>query len=205
MRQMRHGRGTPATIAAVTAIAAAGMLTGCGSGDDTPASATAPRTTYVGTLARSRALVGIVTRGDTVRAYVCDGRKVGLWFDDRVVDGKVAASANGSRLTATFAKRSATGSVTIDGGKPRRFVAVPAAGDAGLYRGAAKGYVAGWVLLADGTQRGVLTSRTGVSPAPRLTSTAIIDGRIGITPIPIPSATTVPIPTRVTPSGGIGG
>jgi serine/threonine-protein kinase len=205
MRQMRRGRRTPSAIAAVTAIAAAaGILTGCGGSDGAPASATVARTTYVGKLAGSGALVGIVTSGDTVRAYVCDGRRLGLWFDAARAGDAVDASAHGSRLTASFAGRSATGSVTIDGARSQRFEAVRATGDAGLYRGAAKGYVAGWVRLADGTQRGVLTSKTGVSPAPTLSSKAIIDGRIGITPIPIPSATPVPIPTKVAPAGGIG-
>jgi hypothetical protein len=205
MRQMRRDRRAPSMIAAVAAIAAvAGTLTGCGSSDDSSASAPPARTTYVGKLAGSRALVGIVTSGNAVRAYVCDGGQIGLWFDAARAGDSVDASANGSRLTARFASRSATGSVTIDGARSQRFEAVLATGDAGLYRGAAKGYVAGWVRLADGTQRGVLTSKTGVSAAPTLSSKAIIDGRIGITPIPIPSATPVPIPTKVAPAGGIG-
>jgi hypothetical protein len=207
MRQRRRGRGTPAAIAAVLALGgSAGTIAGCGGGDDgTPDHGPAATTTFVGKLDGSRAFVALAVRDGKVRAYVCDGRHLGRWLNGRVADRSVAAAgAAGSRLNASVHGAAANGSVTLDGGHPQHFAAVAAHGGAGLFRGSGHGYTGGWIVLADGAQRGVFTTKTTSFSAPLLTSQAITDGRIAITPIPIPGATPLPIPLHVAPGGGLG-
>ena len=203
MQQMRPGRRALAIACVAATAGAAGAIAGCG--DDDTAGSAAKSTTFVGRIGHSKALVGIVTRGDTVRAYVCDGRRTGVWFDGRSSDGAIDLQARGAHLTADVGTGSVRGSVTLAGGQAMAFEAVRATKNAGLYRGTARGGVAGWVVLADGTQRGVFGTKTTTSSLSTLSSKAIADGSLAITPIPIPGSTTVPFPIRISPAGGLGG
>ena len=214
MQQMRPGRRALAIACVAATAGAAGAIAGCG--DDDTAGSAAKSTTFVGRIGYSKALVGIVTRGDTVRAYVCDGRRTGVWFDGRSSDGAIDLQARGAHLTADVGTGSVRGSVTLAGGpdepaairrrlRAMAFEAVRATKNAGLYRGTARGGVAGWVVLADGTQRGVFGTKTTTSSLSTLSSKAIADGSLAITPIPIPGSTTVPFPIRISPAGGLGG
>ena len=183
---------------------ATGLLSACGD-DDKDASPTAAPATYVGALPGTRVLVGIATNRSRIRAYACDGRDVGTWFDGTIKDGAaVLTAAGGQRLELKLGDGSASGSVTLGDGRERAFEAGAAEGDAGLYRGTHKRNVAGWIVLADGTQRGVFGTPTNFTAAPRITSKAIGDGRISITPIPIPSAGPQLASIRIAPNGGIG-
>lgn len=206
-----HDRRNPPRRSAVIATAmlaglAAAVLAGCGGGGNRKAAAvTSTPATYVGHVSGSRALVGVATVGDRIRAYVCDGKNLSAWFNGRLANGSAKlAAANGQRIDVSVANRSATGKVTLAGGRVLRFAAAPARGDAGLYRGESDGYLAGWIVLADGTQRGVFGNTSFSAALPSLTSKAIADGRLAITPIPIPGHTTVPIPIHIAPSGGLG-
>jgi len=199
----------PATLAVVTMLClATGVLAACGGNDDDdgPASAKAAPMTYVGALSGTRALVGIATNGSRIRAYVCDSRDVATWFDGTLDDdgAAVLTAAGGQRFEAKVGDASASGSVTLGDGRRHAFEAALAEGEAGLYRGTHERSVGGWIVLADGSQRGVFGSPGNFRAAPHLTSKAIGDGRISITPIPIPSAGPQLATVRIAPNGGIG-
>ena len=122
MQQMRPGRRALAIACVAATAGAAGAIAGCG--DDGTAGSAAKSTTFVGRIGHSKALVGIVTRGDTVRAYVCDGRRTGVWFDGRSSDGAIDLQARGAHLTADVGTGSVRGSVTLAGGQAMAFEAV---------------------------------------------------------------------------------
>jgi hypothetical protein len=149
-----------------------------------------PVVTYVGAVRGTHALVGIATVKGRARAYVCDSKRVASWFDGKVKGGSVVlTSGSHRRFTVTLHRNTATGTVILADGRSHPFRASLATGRAGLYRGAAHGYVVGWILQTNKVQRGAISAiSTGVlTPAPALTSSALSDGRISITPIPIPS------------------
>jgi hypothetical protein len=181
--------------ARVTLALAVGILAGFGGLTSVAVGRTAltratKAVTYVGAVDGSRALVGIARVSGRIRAYVCDSRHLAIWFDGTVKHGSVALSSRKhERLTARLDGHAATGTVTLADGRSHRFRATRATGRAGLYRGTAHGYRAGWIVLANKTQRGAIRDiGTGtLTPAPLLNSTALGDGRISITPIPIPS------------------
>lgn len=193
-------------------LAAVALLAGCSSdGSDeaalTPASA-ADTHTYVGRAAGSEALIGIVVDGKRVLAYVCDGvpgEPVGstptlqAWFNGESNGASVDVSQPAGRLQLQLTDSSMSGTVTLSDGRVLPVTGETTTGDAGLYRAETAGpggpAVAGWILGADGTQRGgvggSLTSGASVLNTTRLTfsfqslATARIS-RVGITPIPIP-------------------
>ena len=191
------------------------LLAACGGGgsDETadPAPAPTPRT-YVGTAQGTAAFVAVVFDGSRVLAYVCDGvpgdpsgtvPTVQAWFnassDGAVVDATQPAGQLQLRLTET----EMTGTLTLAGGRPRPVTGRTVAGDAGLYRAEATGAgakaVAGWILAADGQQRGGVG---GEGSLPKLSGTRTLNltqptfslqglatariAKVGITPIPIP-------------------
>ena len=170
-------------------------------GSSTPTKAP---TTYVGSVEHSHALVGIATANGRARAYVCDGKHMSVWFDGKLNDGVVTlTSPKHERLIARLDGHSATGTFILANGRSHRFSGRLATGHAGLYRGSSHGYLAGWILLANNTQRGAISNiSTGtLTTAPRLTSTALLDGRISITPIPIPNTGSFLI--KFTSTGGL--
>jgi hypothetical protein len=132
-----------------------------------PSAADAPRHGWVGRVPGTAAFVGVVARGATVVAYVCDGRRVGRWHSGRRHAGRmVVRDARGRRLTLRLTAGRATGSLTVDG-RRRRFVARPARGRAGVFRrerrhdlgGVGTTVLSGWVRLNDGRVRGVASRR----------------------------------------------
>jgi hypothetical protein len=209
-------------LASAVAITAAVVLAGCGDDADTspePAQATeaaAAKGAFVGTVDGTDAYVALVSDGSRVLGYVCDSKKLSRWIDVSTIrDGTAAlATRTGEDLgEAMISGDRASGTITIDG-ESHAFSAVPASGEAGLYRAAridrkdgklTEGEVeAGWIVLPDGTQRGGTnvgtTSTILVKSAPRLSlsattvnlsisgaslKTALNDIQ-SITPIPIP-------------------
>jgi hypothetical protein len=194
----------------VAAAAALALLAGCSSGSDEEAKppASTGTHTYVGRAAGSEALIGVVVDGKRVLAYVCDGvpgepvgttPKVQAWFNGESDGGSVDVSQGGGRLKLDLTDSGMSGTVTLADGRTLQVTGETTTGDAGLYRsettGPAGPAVAGWILAADGTQRGgvggSLTIGTTLLNTSQLTfsfqslATARIS-RVGITPIPIP-------------------
>jgi hypothetical protein len=208
---------TASTTARILLVVAAAMaaLAGCsseGSKDAaTPPTSSASTATqsYVGRAAGSEAFVGVVVDGKRVLAYVCDGvpgdpvgttPTVQAWFNGTSDGSSVDVSQPAGRLQLQLTDAAMTGTLTLAGGRTLAVTGQPTTGDAGLYRAeaAASGgqAVAGWILAADGGQRGgvggsLTTSGTTLLNTSQLTfsfqslATARIS-RVGITPIPIP-------------------
>ncbi len=99
----------------------------------------------------------------TVAVYLCDGETVSQWLREEVTGQEARLVAGDTSVDVTIADNSVSGSVTLADGASRPFTAVPATGDAGLYRAewtlAGADYVVDWVVLADGRQRGSLDGK----------------------------------------------
>ncbi len=209
-------------LLSIVLVAASAALVACGDDDEDGGQARENRPavskgTFVGKVGGTDAYVALVSDGKRVIGYVCDSKRVSSWIDVSTVrDGKaMLISRAGDPLgEATVSADGVSGEVTV-GGERRSFSAARASGEAGLYRAAravrkdgelrAGEVEVGWVVLADGSQRGVfgVGTKTGtpmVNAAPRLapnatnvsvpisarpTSLPVTNVR-GITPIPIP-------------------
>ena len=160
--------------------------------------------TFVGTVDGSDAYVAVVAGPDgDVRAYVTDGASSVDWLDG-FLEGPRDTSARlgndgGAVLEVAFTGRSVSGAFARPGEDPRSFTAAAADEPAGLYRAAesfADGdYVAGWIVLPDGSQRGAI----------RRYETPLPPGSVDPTTFTVDTKTfTVPggvlTPRRVTPS-----
>jgi len=136
----------------------------------TPAAHARPVGTFVGKA--GPVAVGVVMDARAVRAYACDGRRLGQWFDKRSRGDSVRLGA-GARLLA----RGSRVSVRLRGRtvKLRR-----ASGRAGLYRAdttrAGRRRLAGWVVQRSGRQTGTLATQAVVGPAPQLSTSNLLAG-----------------------------
>ena len=101
--------------------------------------------------------IGLSTNGQQLIAYACDGTTkhaitFSVWFKGAVSHNAVSLFAkNGEHLVATLTEHSATGTVTLTGGKSFSFTASAVTDRAaGLYRDeetfAGVRYLAGWVI-----------------------------------------------------------
>jgi hypothetical protein len=156
-------------LTAVLLILLVLLLAGCGRRAVTEPAA---MTTFVGQIGDTESFIGVVSDGRTAVAYVCDGQSVSHWFRGQVSGGAFdLQSAGGARLQATVSKTLAQGQFTAPGAATLAFSANPATEPAGLYRAEQQTddgrYVAGWVVLPDGRQRGLINkivdSNTSIS------------------------------------------
>lgn len=210
---------TPRVVRRAAAVAlivlGSTVLAGCGSGssDDPPAASPAATTrTYVGMAEGTSALVAVVFDGSRALAYICDGvpgnpvgssPTVQAWFNGTSDGTTVSVTQPGGQLRLRLTETEMTGTVTVAGGRELAVTGRAVAGDAGLYRAEAAGAgskaVAGWILTADGQQRGGVG---GEGSFAKLSGTRVLDlaqptlsfqglatariAKVGITPIPIP-------------------
>ena len=171
-------------IARWTAVLALALVVaGCGDDDDTGAADTTDSTeaapeavggSFVGAVEGTHAYIAVVTDpdGDAV-AYVCDGDEgaaatVAAFLEGTVTDGQLdLAPAQDVEVTGTVDGDQAEGTVTI-AGEEHAFTAAAAEVPAGLYRAAESvdgdEVTAGWVIAADGTQRGALRRAGQLQP-----------------------------------------
>ena len=190
------------------------VLAACGGGSDEaadPAPATAART-YVGTAQGTAAFVAVVFDGSRVLAYVCDGvpgepagtaPTIQAWFNASSDGTVVHATQPAGQLQLRLTQADMTGTLTLADGRALAVSGRTVAGDAGLYRADATGSgakaVAGWILAADGQQRGgvggegSLAKLSGTKVLTLSQPTFTLQGlatariaKVGITPIPIP-------------------
>jgi serine/threonine-protein kinase len=142
------------------------LTAACGYGEDKKAEAAS----FASAVEGSDALVGVVVDqdDDKVLAYVCDGKSLGTWFTGAPnEDGTLAlTAADGARLTGRIAGGQLSGTVTLPGDNaPHPFTASTVSAPAGLYRtkGEVRGQAAvgGWIVLADGRQRGGIRTSSG--------------------------------------------
>jgi hypothetical protein len=129
---------------------------------------------FVSEIAGTTLAIGLTTRDGQVFAYVCDGVRLGEWFKGKLgEDGNLDLVArSGSRLTARVAGGTANGTLRLNQGRTYTIAMASATGSSGLYRATRKdantNVVAGWVVLRDGSQRGVVSINGTPSPAPKL-------------------------------------
>jgi hypothetical protein len=213
------------TLSSVRRVAAGSLVAlalsvsvACGSDSsdsakDTSGATPVPVTrTYVGTGQGTASFVAVVVDGTRALAYICDGMpgdpvgtppSVQTWFN-ATSDGKtVNVTQPGGQLQLRLTDTDMTGTVTLADGRTVPVTGKVAFGDAGLYRAEAAGNggkaVAGWILAADGQQRGGVGGDGSFSKpsgtkalvlsqptfSPQGLATARI-AKVGITPIPIP-------------------
>jgi hypothetical protein len=129
----RHRRaGAPIAIAVLVALALG--VAGCG---DNNGGSDARRATYVGMVQGSSTAIALVRNGDTVAGYVCADRGLSIWFVEKEIsDGKATlTNRRGEEVgTVSFGDKRASGEVTVEGDR-LAFIAEPATGDGGLFRG----------------------------------------------------------------------
>lgn len=115
--------------------------------------------TFVGPVEGSEAFVALSIVSGEVMAYVCDGHETATWLRGTVTDGDLALTADGMRLRALQTEQGFAGTLTLET-RSHAFTVTPAMRGGGFYRAAETiaglGYVGGWILLNDGSQRGAL-------------------------------------------------
>lgn len=176
-------------LAAIVAVAFIG--TGCGDDEaDSEPQASAPAQaaagTYVGMVERSDAYLALISDGERVAGYLCDGKELSAWLSPIALEEGAAElrSRVGERLgEVSFSGEGAAGEVEL-AGEPHQFALEPASGEAGLYRavvgdpGEPGSVEAGWIVLADGWLRGAKKSFIAeetdvvVAPAPEFNDSA---------------------------------
>jgi serine/threonine-protein kinase len=168
---------TPTTAAAATTAAAPTTAPA------TTAPAVLGQATFAARVDGGTSTVGIAVHNGQAIAYLCDGKKIEAWLQGTAAGGQLTMTGkNGASLTGTYTTTGATGQVNA-AGKTWTFKAPPVSKPSGLYRATAvirnAKIVGGWIILADGTQVGIVTSNGVPTTAPMLdttTLTATVDG-----------------------------
>ena len=204
-------------VAALLLAVAVALLAACGSDESNEVAEPTPSSSgvrsYVGTAQGTSAFVGVVVDGSRALAYVCDGvpanpagtsPTIQAWFNGPVTANAVDVQQAGGRLQLQLSGTDMTGTVTLADGRKLPVSGRAVEGDAGLYRAEAAGSgtkaVAGWILGADGQQRGGVGVESGGTT--KLSGTLVLNlsqptftfqglatariAKVGITPIPIP-------------------
>jgi hypothetical protein len=178
-----------------------------------PQAPAAPRTaspaastkTFVGTAGGTDAFVAVVVDGSRALAYVCNGvpgsspaaPTIQAWFNGPSDGSTVDVSGPAGQVQLQLTDTTMTGTLTLADGRTAPVSGSAVTGDAGLYRAASGGAVAGWILSANAEQRGgfgfegggglgvpPLTLKQTTINFRNLSNTQI--AKVGITPIPIP-------------------
>jgi serine/threonine-protein kinase len=149
----------------------------------TPTAAAMPNGTYAGAVdGSSGASVAIAVRNGRAIVYVCDGKSAEAWLQGPVTGAVVdAAGAASAHLNANYSHQRLTGTVDA-AGHTWTFTVGAVTPPSGLYRASANvrqaKVVAGWIVLPDGRQVGVLNKGGTEGAAPPLdptTRTAVVD------------------------------
>ena len=125
---------------------------------------------FVGPTEGSQSFVAIVTNGDTVMGYVCDGETTAEWFTGTATRDSIDLTSAGS--VGLVAERGTgdtlDGTVTAGDGTESSFSAVRVdvdGSEGGLCRGILQvdgvTYTGGWIVLPDGQQRGAVIGDDG--------------------------------------------
>ena len=121
---------------------------------------------FAGQATNSEAFVGIVNQNGSLTASVCDGTETTVnmaeWFNGSAANGAFdLTSADGAHLAGAISAQGVTGMMTQADGKSFAFSISPVSGNAGVYRAeqtTGNGtYVGGWIVLANGDQRGAVS------------------------------------------------
>jgi hypothetical protein len=153
--------------------------------DPPPPATSAPAfaATYAGRVNGGGPTIAVAVRAGEAVAYVCDGRHIEAWLSGTAVNGKLNLTGRGqASLTGVHDENAAAGTATV-GGRRWQFRAPVVLPPSGLYRATTTvrnaEVIGGWIVLADGTQVGVVTTGDEPQPAPSLDTerrTTTIDG-----------------------------
>ena len=108
--------------------------------------------------------VAVVTDDERVLAYVCDGTpeavSVATWFvGTHDGAGFSLSNASGRTFSGAIEEDAITGQLIL-GDEALAYMAAPAAGDAGVFLADEGELRGGWIVHADGSQRGAVLHRT---------------------------------------------
>jgi hypothetical protein len=125
--------------------------------------------------------VGVVVNNGVLRAYVCDGKRVGRWYDGvRSERGLVRLGRGRGRLVLATRGRGIEARLAI--GRERRVLLRAARRRTGLFRAdverRGKRSVAGWIVLSSRRQVGVVTKAGTPRTAPRLVTSNLVAGSL---------------------------
>jgi len=167
---------------------------------------------YVAQVPAENAWVGLSSTGKRIVAFVTDGSQghqptFAQWFKGPVTNGVVDTTTpakNGTdHLQATLNGNTATGTITLAGGKSIAFTAdavAPSEQTAGLYRSEREiknqRYVAGWIVLPAGA--GTATPQATGTTTPSATATGTPSATATTTPSAMETGT--PSTATTTPS-----
>ena len=188
-----------AMVAATMFMAAAPVTDAIAAGQAATTKAP-PKQSFAGKVSGTNAYIALVSDGKRVSGYVSDSTSASEWL-------KPAPASDASRVTLRTRAGRVLGTARLDAavatgtiqfrGRVHSFRAVRTTGSVtGLHRGAVRkadtGYEAGWIVLADGTQRGEVSrfdaetrTRIGSERAPKLDPSRTNE-------VPIPDGTPVP-------------
>ncbi|MFC4507981.1 MULTISPECIES: hypothetical protein [Streptomyces] len=156
------------------------------SASPTPTRTPPPDAEYAGRTDDDSAAIAVSVRDGKAIAYFCDGSTKESWLKGDVKDDGTLhlTGKNGAKLDGTLQQgRRIRGTVDVSGGH-QAFTADKAEKPSGLWRATATvrsaKIDAGWIVLKDGTQVGVVTRDGEPSPAPRIdpeTGAVTVDGQ----------------------------
>ncbi|MCC7538382.1 MAG: hypothetical protein IT379_19315 [Deltaproteobacteria bacterium] len=171
-------------------IASLVILVGCG---DDQAQGGDQAHTAVGTLTGApETFVGFVSDASAVTGYVCDGVRIGSWFQGPLADGRFEIVAAGGRLTGSVGAGGAVEGELVDAATMVgvTFTASTIArGTSGLWNGGTEidgtDVTAGVIVRDDGQQRGIISTRpSGVMAEPMIMpSPMIMPDPMGVTSV----------------------
>ncbi len=148
--------------------------------------APAPNADYAGRTDDDTASVAVSVRDGKAVAYFCDGRYKEAWLRGRVNNnGSMKLTApNGAVLDGTIDQGGKIRGTVKDEGRHYAFTAAKAVKPSGLWRATAKvrgaKIDAGWVVLPNGRQTGIVTRDGKPASAPRIdpeTGAVTVDGQ----------------------------
>ncbi|MGQ4435391.1 hypothetical protein [Streptomyces sp. SAS_260] len=146
----------------------------------------APNADYAGRTDDDAASVAVSVRDGRAVAYFCDGRYKEAWLRGRVNNnGSMKLTApNGAVLDGTIDQGRKIRGTVRDEGRRYAFTAAKAVKPSGLWRATAKvrgaKIDAGWVVLPNGRQTGIVTRDGKPASAPRIdpeTGAVTVDGQ----------------------------
>jgi hypothetical protein len=183
----------------VALATASALVVGCGDDDDeTTAEATqaqqGPRLAdqWAGKVEGTDSYISVFTLDDgQTGAYLADGKKVAVLALGSLEGGQLSLAAEAGTTVTGSVDGTATGTVLLNG-KEYDFTAQRASGEAGWYRVRkvvdGEQISAGYILLADGTQRGAVRRGEQVIAAPELDPadpTVQVEGVGSLTLLPV--------------------
>ncbi|MCX2185772.1 hypothetical protein KV205_35510 [Streptomyces sp. SKN60] len=132
-----------------------------------------PPVDYAGRVTGGKIALAISVQGGKAVGYLCDGKTVEAWmYGTAGADGTLElAGKNGAALNGKRANGHAVGTV-VAAGRTWAFDLAKTDKPGAIYRAtgttAGKQLRAGWVILPDGTQTGLVSLGNTHSPAPQL-------------------------------------